>query len=75
MIMNQTSVLLRSYYKLIPSNTYNMYITKTKSLKGFLSFLVYLHVNATNGEELVRLFAMVGSNAVAPTPLNQSIGT
>ena len=75
--MNQTSVtvLLRSYYKLIPSNTNNMYITKTKSLKGFLSFLVYLHVNATNGEELVRLFAMVGSNAVAPTPLNQSIGT
>ena len=72
--MNQTSVLLRSCYKLIPSNTNDMYITKTKFLKGFLSFLVYLHVNATNGEELVRLFAMVGSNAVAPTPLNQSIG-
>ena len=39
------------------------------SLNVNISFSVYIPVNATQGNDLVRLFAMVGSNAVTPTPI------
>ena len=44
-------------------------ILKT-SLDTFQLFSVYIPVDASQGEDQVTLFSMVGTNFVSPTPIN-----